>query len=126
MTRILVIEDDEEMGALLRDFLSEEGVEADSAGNGSEAFRKLVKVSFDLVITDIHMPGLTGLEILPGIRKLQPEASILVITAFGSEDLRRKSFDRGATAYLEKPIPMDRLKMLIEEMLSTNEQRRRM
>ena len=123
VVRILIIEDDEEMRALLRDCLVEEGVEADSAKNGSEAFRILAKESFDLVITDIRMPGLTGLDILPGIKKLQPQASVIVITAFGSEEVRRKSFDRGATAYLEKPIHINRLKTLIQEMVSTKEKR---
>ena len=121
MVRILIIEDDEEMRALLKDSLLEEGIEFDSAGNGSEAIRKLVEDPFDLVITDIRMPGLTGLDILPGIKKLQPETRVIVITAFGSEELRRKCFDRGATAYLEKPINMDRLKTLIQEMVSTKE-----
>jgi DNA-binding response OmpR family regulator len=118
MVRILIIEDDEEMRALLKDCLVEEGVEADSADNGSEAFRKLVKESFDLIITDIRMPGLTGLDILPGIKKLQPQASVIVITAFGSEEVRRKSFDRGATAYLEKPIRLTKLRALIGEVVS--------
>jgi len=67
MVRILIIEDDEEMRALLKDSLLEEGIEFDSVGNGSEAIRKLVEEPFDLVITDIRMPGLTGLDILPGI-----------------------------------------------------------
>ena len=121
MIRILIIEDDEEMRALLKDVLLEEGVKTESAENGSEAFRKLAKESFDLVITDIQMPGLTGLEILPGIRKLQPGALIIVMTAFGSEEVQRKSFDRGAAAYLEKPVHIDRLKTLIHEMASTKE-----
>ena len=125
MVRILIIEDDEEMRALLRDSLVEEGFEFDSVGDGSEAIRKLVKEPFDLVITDIRMPGLTGLDILPGIKKLQPETCVIVITAFGSEEVRRKCFDRGATAYLEKPINMSRLKTLIQEMVSTKEKRAR-
>ena len=121
MVRILIIEDDEEMRALLRDSLLEDGIEFDSAENGSEAIQKLVEEPFDLVITDIRMPGLTGLDILPGIKKLQPETCIIVITAFGSEEVRRKSFDRGATAYLEKPIKMNRLKTLIQKVVSTKE-----
>jgi len=121
MVRILIVEDDEEMRALLKDSLLEEGIEFDSAGNGSEAIRKLVEESFDLVITDIRTPGLTGLDILPRIKKLRPETLIIVITAFGSEEVRLKSFDRGAAAYLEKPISMNRLKALVQEMISTKE-----
>ncbi len=115
--RILVIEDDEEMRALLKDFFLEEGFETDSVSNGSEAFRKLVKESFVLVITDIRMPGLTGLDILPGIRKLQPEVPIIVITAFGSEEIRQRVLERGATAYLEKPIHFNTLRSLVCEIV---------
>ncbi|MDO9123320.1 MAG: response regulator [Deltaproteobacteria bacterium] len=115
--RILVIEDDEEMRALLKDFFLEEGLETDSVSNGSEAFRKLVKESFVLVITDIRMPGLTGLDILPGIRKLQPEVPIIVITAFGSEEIRQRALERGATAYLEKPVHFYTLRSLVCEMV---------
>jgi len=117
--RILIIEDDDEMRALLKDCLMEEGTETDSARDGCEAYQKLIEESFDLVITDIQMPGLTGLDILPVIRKIQPQASIIVMTAFGSEEVRRKSFDRGATTYLEKPFASERLKTLIQEMVST-------
>jgi DNA-binding response OmpR family regulator len=116
--RILVVEDDEEMRSLLKDFIEAEGFEADSVSNGSEAFRKLAKESFDLVITDIRMPGLTGLDILPGIKKLQPEIFIIVITAFGSEEVKSKAFERGATAYLEKPIHFHKLRTLIHEIVS--------
>ena len=116
--RILVVEDDEEMRSLLKDFIEAEGFETDSASNGSEAFRKLAKESFDLIITDVRMPGLTGLDILPGVRKLQPEASIIVITAFGSEEVCRRAFERGATAYLEKPIHFSKLRALIHENVS--------
>ena len=114
--RILVIEDDEEMRSLLKDFFEEYGFEIDSVSNGSEAFRKIAREPFDLIITDIRMPGLTGLDILPGIKKLQPEVSIIVITAFGSEEVSRKAFDRGATAYLEKPILFNKLRTLVHEM----------
>ena len=121
MVRILVIEDDEEMRSLLKDFFDEEGYETELANNGSEAFRKLTKGLFDIILTDIWMPGLTGLDILPGIKKIQPEASIIVITAFGSEAVYRRSLERGATGYLEKPIHFNQLRTLIHEMISSKE-----
>ena len=116
--RVLIVEDDEEMRGLLSDVIEEEGYKTDSVDNGSEAFRKLVKESFALIITDIRMPGLTGLEILPGMKKLQPEAPVIVITAFGSEEVQRKAFEKGANAYLEKPIHLQKLRRLIHDMVS--------
>jgi DNA-binding NtrC family response regulator len=115
--RILIIEDDEEMRSLLKDSLEEEGFETDSVSNGSDAFRKLVKEPFNLIITDVRMPGLTGLDILPGIKKLQPEVPVIVITAFGSAEVYRRSIERGAAVYLEKPIRTNKLKTLIHEMV---------
>lgn len=116
--RILIIEDDEEMRALLKDFFDEEGFKTDSVPDGSEAFRILVREIFDIVITDIRMPGLTGLDIIPGVRRLQPETSIIVITAFGSEEVHRKAMERGANSYLEKPLRFHELREMVHELLS--------
>jgi DNA-binding response OmpR family regulator len=113
----MIIEDDEEMRSLLTDFLEDEGFETDFASNGFEALRKLSKDRFDLVITDIGMPGLTGLDILPTIRRLKPETPIIVMSAYGGGDLRRRSFERGASIYLEKPIRLIELRAVIREVV---------
>ena len=123
MVRVLIVEDDEEMRSLLKDFFEEEGFETDSASNGVDALQRLAKDRFDLIITDIRMPGLTGLDILPGIKKLDPDASVIAITAFGSDEVYRKSLERGATAFLEKPVHFDQLRMLIHETVSVKEKR---
>ncbi len=115
--RILIIEDDEEMRSLLNDFFVEEGFETDSISNGYEALGILIKKPFDLIMTDIRMPGLTGLDILPRIKKLQPGVPIIVITAFGSEEAHRRAYERGATVYLEKPIHFEELRELIHQMV---------
>ena len=119
VVRILIIEDDKEMRSLLEDVLGEEGFKTESVSNGSDGLRKLAKESFDLVLTDIRMPGLTGLDILPVIRSLRPEAPVIVITAFGNEEIHRRSVEKGAAGYLEKPIHMDKLKTLVHEMVSS-------
>jgi DNA-binding response OmpR family regulator len=115
--RVLIIEDDQEMRSLLEDFFLEEGFEIDSVGNGYDALGILIKKPFDLVITDIRMPGLTGLDILPRIRKIQPGLSIIMITAFGSEEVRRRAHERGVTVYLEKPIHFQKLRELVHQMV---------
>ena len=123
MVRIMIVEDDEEMRSLLKDFFDEEGFETESASNGADALRKLTKDHFDLIITDIRMPGLTGLDILARIKRLKPETPVIVITAFGSKEVYRKSLERGATACLEKPVHFDQLRMLIHETVSVKEKR---
>jgi DNA-binding response OmpR family regulator len=115
MVRVMIIEDDEETRSLLKEFFEDEGFETDSVSNGVDALRMLSKDSFDLVITDIRMPGLTGLDILPRMRRLKPDTPIIVMTADGSDDMRRKSYERGATIYLEKPIHLSKLRAVIRE-----------
>ena len=117
MVRIMIIEDDEEMRSLLKDFFEEEGFETDSVSNGIDALRMLSKDHVDLIISDVQMPGLTGLDILPRIRRLKPETPIIVMTAYGSNDVRNKSLERGATTYFEKPIRLSQLRTLIREVI---------
>jgi DNA-binding response OmpR family regulator len=121
IAKILVIDDDEEMRSLLKDFAEEEGYEADSVEKGTYALKKLITESFDLIITDIRMPGFSGLEILPELKKLQPTTPIVVITAFGGEEVYHKALSRGADAYLEKPVHLSKLRKLIHEMTSSKE-----
>jgi DNA-binding NtrC family response regulator len=116
--RVLIVENDDEMRSLLKDLTEEARFEADSAANGVEALGKIEKKTFDLIISDIPMPGLSGFDILPRMKRLQPEAYIILITAFGSEETHRKSIERGASAYLEKPIHFDRLRALMDEAIS--------
>jgi len=118
---ILIIEDDEETRSLLKELLEEEGFKTECASNGSDALREIVKKPFDLIVTDIEMPGLTGLDILPEMKKLRPEAPIIVMTSFANEEVHRRSLGKGASGYLEKPIHIKKLKALIHEMLSAKQ-----
>ncbi len=118
MARMMIIEDDEGMRSLLKDFFEEEGFEAVSVDNGTEALRILSKEDhFDLIITDFRMRGLTGLDILPRIKRLKPKTPVIVITAYGGDEVRRRSLERGATDYLEKPIQLSKLRRLIRETI---------
>ncbi len=113
---ILIIEDDEQVRFLLKDFIEEKGYVIDSADNGSEALEILERKPFDLVITDIQIPGLRGLDILPHLKKYQPDVSIIVISAFGGKKACLRAFERGATAYIKKPIDLQALKTLIQDL----------
>ncbi len=117
MARILIIEDDKEMRSLLEDFLEDEGYETDSAANGSEAFRKFAEKPFDLAITDLRMPGLSGWDILSAVKKFQLKMPVIVITAFGGEEAYRRALARGADGYLEKPIRFNKLRSLIHKLI---------
>jgi len=111
--RILVIESNQEIRSLLIDFIKDEGYEADSVEKGTYAFRKLMTNSFDLIITDIQLPGFSGFDILLGLKKIQPETPVVVITAFGDGEATSKAHERRANAFLEKPIQLKELRELI-------------
>ena len=119
--RILVIESDQEIRSLLIDFIKDQGYEADSVEKGTYAFRKLMTGSFDLIIIGIRLLGFSGLDILPALKKIQPETPVVVITAFNGEDVYFEARERGASAFLEKPIQLKKLRELIHQMVSPKE-----
>ncbi len=94
------------------------------ANDGLEVFRKISSGSFDLVITDIRMAGLSGLDILSAIKKFQPRLPVIVVTAFGGEEVCRRSMARGADGYLEKPVHFDKLRTLVHDMVSAKDKGR--
>jgi DNA-binding response OmpR family regulator len=119
--KALIIEDDEGMRSLLEDFFREEGFETDSVGEAAFALKKIVTNSFDLIITDVRMPDFSGLDILPELRRFQPKTPIIVITAFGSEEIHQKALLRGADAYLEKPVRLLKLRILIQSLVGSKD-----
>ncbi len=116
--RILVIEDDLEMSSLLKDFIKEEGFDVHSAENSSDAFRKLQNESFDLILSDMQMPGWHGLDLLPQLKKLQSGSPVVLITAFGSKEVNRRAVARGADGYLEKPLHLQDLRKVLKNLVS--------
>jgi two-component system response regulator MprA len=108
--RLLVVDDDAEMRALLADVLREEGNEVVEASNGAEALLHLRAEPFAAIVLDKNMPGLSGLDLLPGMRTICPETPVIMITAFGDVATYVDAVEKGASAYLFKPF-------LIEELL---------
>ncbi len=106
---LLVVEDDGEMRDLLTEALFEEGFRAESVGDGAAALIRLRTESFSVIILDQRMPGLSGLDILPGLRTICPDTPVILITAFGDESTRGEAIEKGACACLLKPFPMDEL-----------------
>lgn len=115
--KILVVDDDEEMRCLLEDVLVQEGYHVTQARDGPDALLKLRNQKYDLVIIDKNMPGLSGLEILPGIKMMDPQAIVVFITAFGDVDTYLEAMSRGAYDYLNKPLRMSVLKSVIGKAL---------
>ena len=101
---ILIVEDDELMRSFLTQFLKEEGYRVAAAGDGKEGLVKVLSGDFDLVISDLRIPKLSGLELLREGRKEKPQIRWIVITAFGSISNAVEAMKAGASDYLTKPF----------------------
>lgn len=113
--KILVIDDE----VLMRNFLVEafkrKGLEAIAVENGTKALNLIKEQSFDLVITDMKMPGLTGMELLKAVKEISPKTLVIVITAFGTIENAVEAMQSGAFHYLLKPFSLDSLMVSIEK-----------
>ena len=116
-SRILVVEDDSEMRALLNDELSDEGYEVIQAGDAAEAAVRVSRESFDLVITDMKMPKLGGLELLPVVKEACPDLPVIVITAFADGPTLVEAYVKGAFCYISKPFKIMELKNEVRKAL---------
>ncbi|HZA53557.1 MAG TPA: response regulator [Candidatus Udaeobacter sp.] len=115
--KILIVEDDYLSLKNLRRFLSEEGYQVDCAGNGYEALELLTKNSFDLVLSDISMPGIDGYELLSHVRASFPSIPVILMT--GNFTLAPPALPcPGANALFLKPLDLEKLSDTIEEVLN--------
>ncbi len=114
----LVVDDEEDILYAIADALEKEGMVAHKALNGRQALEilKMRAKNIDVLITDIRMPDINGVELLLMAKDINPDIKVIVITAYGSEDLKREVFSKGAIAYLEKPFDISDLIKKVEEL----------
>ncbi len=111
--RILVVDDDESLRWVTQAQLQQSGYLADAAANGVEALDRIRDAQPDMVITDLMMPGMTGLELLKRIRADYPEVIVIVVTAFGTVETAVEAMKAGAYDYITKPVNMDELRLIV-------------
>ena len=124
MARILVVDDEEGIRAFIAEVLDDEDHEVMQAGDGAEAAGLLEKSAFDLVITDLKMPRMDGLELLSRVKELEPATEVVMLTAHGSVDSAVEAMKRGAFDFLSKPLsgPAE-LRLLAERALERRQLR---
>jgi DNA-binding NtrC family response regulator len=126
--RILVVDDDEVSCRLFAEVLEGDGHEVRQAGSGEEAIECLRKENYDLLLVDVRMPGITGLDVTRTMRQEQPLLPVIVMTAFGSIETAVEAIHEGAYDYVSKPMNLDELKKIVFRALGQRElhaQRRR-
>lgn len=115
--KILVIEDEERVAAPIKKGLDELGFSTTIAADGTTGIKLGLSGSFDLIITDILLPGINGIELCRSIRQQLPEIPIIMLTALGTTDDKVEGFDSGANDYLVKPFDFRELYVRIRELL---------
>ncbi len=115
--RILVIDDEESTREYLSMMLGREGYDVEASGNGKKALKLNAREGFDVVVTDIQMPGMTGIEILSAIRDSDPTVPVVIVTGHSSQESAIEALNLGAFYYLLKPVSNEELKQVVRTAL---------
>jgi two-component system NtrC family response regulator len=114
---LLVVDDEESQRTVLAGFLRKRGFRVTAAATVDEALEAVRHDTVDLVISDVRMPGASGLDLLDGVRRVNPEVGVVLVTAFGSVADAVDAMKRGAADYLTKPIDLDELEIVVARAL---------
>jgi DNA-binding NtrC family response regulator len=107
--QILFVEDEDNLRGVLLDVATTNGYKAAGVATAEAALERLASEDFHIVVTDVTLPGMSGLDLLPHLSRLQPRCVSIVITAYGTIDIAVEAMKRGATDFLTKPIALDNL-----------------
>ena len=118
---ILVVDDESEMRSALSHALTRGGFSVENAASGTEALVKLKKDAFSMVITDLKMPEMSGMEVLDAAKKIAPKVPVIMITAFGSIHNAVEAMQEGAADYLLKPFSFETLENTVKKVLKSTD-----
>ena len=117
--RLLVVDDERGIVIALKGLFTKEGYEVETAESGEEALEKVKAGLFHVIITDLSMKGMSGLELLKHVRELDPACAVLMITAFGTQRIAVEAMKAGAEDYLPKPFDNDELRLKVRKVMET-------
>ena len=119
--RIILIDDDQSVTRVVKKFLERAGHAVDTAASGEDGIRLIGGGQYDIVITDIYLPGMDGMAVLEKIKSVNPDLDIVVITGFGSIESAVSFMKAGAIDYISKPINFEHLDIVIKKTLERKE-----
>lgn len=120
MKQILIADDDLSMRQALAESLESCGFEVETAENGADALLKFQQGKFEVVVTDMRMPKMTGMDVLRGIKKIAPQTPVILITAYGTVKTAVEAMKEGAAEFIMKPFSLDDLEFAVRNVLVTN------
>lgn len=123
-SRVLVVDDEPNARSALSEILAEEGFAVETAADGFKALARYEELGADVVLTDLKMPGMDGVELMGKLREKDPELQVIVMTAFGAIETAVAAMQSGAAHYLTKPLNADELVLVVKRALATSELRR--
>ncbi len=115
--RILVVDDEERIRKLLTASLGRSGHDVSDCANAEDAFRQASTTAFDVVIMDLNMPGLNGLEGIRSIKLVKPDQHVIVLTGYATERIREQALEAGAAACLFKPAKLEEIEEAVQRLL---------
>ena len=113
MERILVVDDEIEVCNVLKEFFDSKGFETHIALSGKTALSKVKEVKPHIVLLDIIMPGMGGVDVLEEIKKIDPTAEVIMVTAVADHELAKRTLELGAHDYITKPLNLDYLETVV-------------
>jgi response regulator RpfG family c-di-GMP phosphodiesterase len=117
VTRILIVDDEETIRLALRKFLRSRGYEVEIAGSGDQALQLLAKESYSLMLCDVRMPGMSGVQMVPKARERDQDLAIIMLTAVNDAATATEVLSSGATDYLMKPVELADLQQAVDRAL---------
>jgi DNA-binding NtrC family response regulator len=117
MANILIVDDEQGMRQLLSLVFGRAGHQVRAAENGRRAVELLREASADLIVSDVRMPDMGGIELLRAARELSPDVAVVMMTAFATVETAREAFKLGADDFIQKPFDVDELKLIVEKAL---------
>ncbi len=117
--RILIVEDEPKVGFFLKESLESlgRGYAVSHVESGEAALDEMTRQPYELIVTDLRMPGMSGLDLLNRVRELSPETQAILITAYGNDDVERETRRLNAARYFTKPFPMDDFTIAVQAAL---------
>ncbi|MDX9709209.1 MAG: sigma-54 dependent transcriptional regulator [Trichloromonas sp.] len=122
--RILIVDDEESMREFLSIMLHSDGYQVDAVGDGQQAAERLRSCAYDLIISDIKMPRMTGFELLAHVRQRFPDTAMIMITAFSTTEEAVEAMKNGAYDYIIKPFKNDEIRLVVQNALERRSLRR--